>query len=405
MNISESFFSAASSLRANATRSLLTMLGIIIGVAAVITTVALGDGAQISVKENLQKLGSNLLFIRPGSQMSGGVVISTGSSITLTEEDALIIKTKSKFIEGLSPESRRGVQAKFGSKNWNTQVVGVYPEYETVRNASLTAGRYFTEMEDKAMATVCVIGSTVAKNLFERLDQALGQMIRVNNISFQVIGVLEEKGSSGWQNPDDQILVPFNTMQKRVAGATWISGITVKVRSEEQMNDALVDIEQLLRKQHRLRSEQDNDFTIRNQSDLVSAFSETSKILAFLLTSVAIVSLIVGGIGIMNIMLVTVTERTREIGIRKAIGAKKRDILLQFLIESISLSLLGGIIGILLGVGVSRLLANVSTFRTEISAESILVSFLFSGLVGVFFGLYPAQKAAHSNTIDALRYE
>ena len=405
MNVSESFMSAIVSLRANLMRSLLTMLGVIIGVGAVITTVALGEGAQVSVKENLQKLGTNLLFVRPGSQKSGGVVISTGSSITLTEEDAIAIKEKAKYVELLSPESRRGVQAKFGNKNWNTTVVGVYPEYETVRNATLSAGRFFNQTDNKTMNAVCVIGSTVAQNLFERGANPIGQTIRINNIGFQVIGVLEEKGSSSWQNPDDQILAPLNTVQKRLAGVSWISGITIKVISEDKMNDALVEVEQILRKQHRLRSDQDNDFTIRNQSDLVSAFSETSKILAFLLTSVAIVSLIVGGIGIMNIMLVTVTERTREIGIRKAIGAKKRDILLQFLIESTVLALLGGLIGILLGIGISELLGSVSTFRTVISLEPIVVSFLFSGLVGIFFGLYPAQKAASSNAIEALRYE
>lgn len=405
MHLSESFLSAILSLRANLMRSLLTMLGIIIGVGAVITTVALGEGAQVSVKENLQKLGSNLLFVRPGSQMSGGIVISTGSSITLTEEDAIAIKQKAKFIESLSPESRRGVQAKFGNKNWNTTVVGVYPEYESVRNATLSAGRWFADADNKAMNAVCVIGPTVAQNLFERGTNPIGQTIRVNNIGFQVVGVLEEKGSSGWQNPDDQILAPLNTVQKRLTGASWISGITIKVTSEDKMNDALVEVEQILRKQHRLRNEQDNDFTIRNQSDLVSAFSETSKILAFLLTSVAIVSLVVGGIGIMNIMLVTVTERTREIGIRKAIGAKKRDILLQFLIESTVLALLGGVIGILVGIGVSKFLGSVSSFRTVISLEPILISFLFSGLVGIFFGLYPAQKAASSDTIEALRYE
>jgi len=405
MNVSESFMSAIVSLRANLMRSLLTMLGVIIGVGAVITTVALGEGAQVSVKENLQKLGTNLLFVRPGSQKSGGVVISTGSSITLTEEDAIAIRVKAKYVELLSPESRRSVQAKFGNKNWNTTVVGVYPEYETVRNATLSAGRFFNQTDNKTMNAVCVIGSTVAQNLFERGANPIGQTIRINNIGFQVIGVLEEKGSSGWQNPDDQILAPLNTVQKRLAGVSWISGITIKVISEDKMNDALVEVEQILRKQHRLRSDQDNDFTIRNQSDLVSAFSETSKILAFLLTSVAIVSLIVAGIGIMNIMLVTVTERTREIGIRKAIGAKKRDILLQFLIESTVLALLGGLIGILLGIGISELLGSVSTFRTVISLEPIVVSFLFSGLVGIFFGLYPAQKAASSNAIEALRYE
>lgn len=405
MNVSESFSSAIASLRANLMRSLLTMLGIIIGVGAVITTVALGEGAQRSVKENLQKLGSNLLFVRPGNQTFGGVVMSAGSGITLTEDDVVAIKQKAKHIESLSPESRKGVQAKFGNKNWNTTVVGVYPEYEKVRNATLSAGRYFTEADNKAMNAVCVIGSTVAQNLFERGVNPVGQTIRINNVGFQVLGVLEEKGSSGWQNPDDQILAPLNTVQKRLSGATWISGITIKVVSEEKMTDALIEVEQILRKQHRLRSDQDNDFTIRNQSDLVSAFSETSRILAFLLTSVAIVSLVVGGIGIMNIMLVTVTERTREIGIRKAIGAKKRDILLQFLIESTVLALAGGAIGILLGVGVSELLGQVSTFRTVVSLEPILVSFLFSGLVGVFFGLYPAQKAASADAIEALRYE
>ncbi|MCS6989701.1 MAG: ABC transporter permease [Chloroherpetonaceae bacterium] len=405
MNLSESFSSAIVSLRANLMRSLLTMLGIIIGVGAVITTVALGEGAQRSVKENLQKLGSNLLFVRPGNQTFGGVVISAGSSITLTEDDAIAIKRRAKFVESLSPESRKGVQAKFGNKNWNTTVVGVYPEYETVRNATLSAGRYFTEADNKAMNAVCVIGPTVAQNLFERGVNPVGQTIRINNVGFQVLGVLEEKGSSGWQNPDDQILAPLNTVQKRLAGATWISGITIKVVSEEKMTDALLEVEQILRKQHRLRNDQDNDFTIRNQSDLVSAFSETSRILAFLLTSVAVVSLVVGGIGIMNIMLVSVTERTREIGIRKAIGAKKRDILSQFLIESTVLALAGGALGILLGIGVSELLGQVSTFRTVISIESIFVSFLFSGLVGIFFGFYPAQKAASADPIEALRYE
>jgi putative ABC transport system permease protein len=222
MNVSESFMSAIVSLRANLMRSLLTMLGVIIGVGAVITTVALGEGAQVSVKENLQKLGTNLLFVRPGSQMSGGVVISTGSSITLTEEDAIAIRVKAKYVELLSPESRRSVQAKFGNKNWNTTVVGVYPEYETVRNATLSAGRFFNQTDNKTMNAVCVIGSTVAQNLFERGANPIGQTIRINNIGFQVIGVLEEKGSSSWQNPDDQILAPLNTVQKRLAGVSWI---------------------------------------------------------------------------------------------------------------------------------------------------------------------------------------
>jgi putative ABC transport system permease protein len=404
MNVSESFISATTALRANKLRAMLTMLGIIIGVGAVITTVALGDGAQQSVKENLQKLGSNLLFIRPGNQSAGGVVISTGSSITLTEADAQMILKRGKYIAGLTPESRKQVQAKYGNKNTSTGCFGVYPDYETVRNMALSSGRYFTDAETRGMATVAVIGSTVAQNLFG-FENPIGKSIRLNNIEFQVIGVQEEKGQSGFSNPDDQILIPLSTAQKRITGATFITGISIKVTSEADMDAALVEVEQILRKQHRLRDDQDNDFTIRNQTDLVSALSATSQILSFLLTSVAIVSLIVGGIGIMNIMLVSVTERTREIGVRKAIGAKRVDILLQFLIEAILLSIFGGIIGIALGVGISQLLGSVSSFKTIISLNAILISFLFSALVGVFFGYYPARKAASANAIEALRYE
>ncbi|MDX2127804.1 MAG: ABC transporter permease [Chloroherpetonaceae bacterium] len=405
MNISESFSSAVSSLKVNVLRSVLTMLGIIIGVAAVITTVALGEGAQRSVKENLQKLGSNLLFIRPGNQRFGGVVISTSSGISLTEADAKEIRAKSKIVESLSPEARRGVQAKYGNKNWSTTAIGVYSEYETVRNATLGSGRYFDKNEYDAMATVCVVGPTIVQNLFAATDNPIGKKIRLNNIEFQIIGVLEEKGQSGFQNNDDQILIPLTTAQKRLIGATWVSGITLKITSENKMDEAVVEVEQILRRMHRLSEKQDNDFTIRNQSDIISAFSETSKIMSFLLAGSAIVSLIVGGIGIMNIMLVSVTERTREIGIRKAIGAKRLDILLQFLIESTLLSIFGGVIGVLLGIGVSELLNANSTFKTFVPIESVLISVAFSGLVGIFFGLYPARKAAASNTIEALRYE
>ncbi|MBC8042440.1 MAG: ABC transporter permease [Rhizobacter sp.] len=405
MNITESVATSFASLRANKLRSLLTMLGIIIGVAAVIATVALGDGAQISVKESLTKLGSNLLFVRPGNQMTGGIVVAVGSSVRLKEEDAKSIKQKADYVADVIAEYQLRTQVKFQNKNWNTTIVGTYPSYGDVRNYKATQGRYFTDQELKEARTVAVIGPTVAQNLFDAGQDPLGKTIRLKNINFEIIGVLEEKGQSGFQNLDDQVLVPLSTMQKRVAGVNFVSGITVKVSDETKMDDAVVEVERVMRKSHRLRESQDNDFTIRNQADIIAAVGETSRILSFLLASVAIVALIVGGIGIMNIMLVSVTERTKEIGIRKAIGAKKRDVLLQFLIESLTLSILGGIIGILLGVGVSFLIGNVSTFRTVVSAQSIVVSFIFSAFVGIFFGLYPARKAADANVIDALRYE
>jgi putative ABC transport system permease protein len=405
MNISESVITSLGSLRANKLRSVLTMLGIIIGTAAVIATVALGDGAQQSVKENLQKLGSNLLFVRPGNQMTGGVVMAVGSAVRLREEYATAIGQRANYVEAVVPEYNSRAQVKYRNKNWNTSICGTYPIYGAVRNIAAVQGRYFTQQELTQQSRVCMLGKTVVDNLFDANENPVGKTVRLRNINFEVIGVLEEKGQSGFNNQDDIILVPLTTMQKRVAGVDYISGITVKVTNEDKMDSAVVEVERVLRRENKLRESQENNFTIRNQADIISALSATSETLKFLLASVAIVSLVVGGIGIMNIMLVSVTERTKEIGIRKAIGAKRTDILLQFLIEALTLSLLGGLIGIGLGVGISILINNTTAFKTAISSTSIAVSFLFSALIGIFFGLYPARKAAASNVIDALRYE
>ncbi len=405
MNFKESILTALAALVSNKLRALLTMLGIIIGVAAVITMIAIGEGAQKAVVERIQALGSNLLFINPGAQRGGGVVvIQFGTSQRLRNPDAVAITTRSSAIEAVVPEFSRPSQAKFENRNWNTRIIGTVPEYETVRNFYAVAGRYFTHAEEHAAAKVCILGSMVVGNLFAGADP-IGKSIRIAGHSFQVIGVLETKGQSGFQNPDDQIIVPLSTAQRRLFGVDFLSQITAKVVGDQRMDEAFLDIERILRREHKLRQEQDNDFTIRNQADIISTFQETQQTFTFLLAGIAAVSLVVGGIGIMNIMIVSVTERTKEIGIRKAIGARKQDIMWQFLIESVTLSVTGGCIGIGLGILASYLITTYGNLTPLISVSSIVVSFTFASIVGIIFGLYPAWKAAIANVIDALRYE
>jgi putative ABC transport system permease protein len=405
MNLNESFLTALNALFANKLRALLTMLGIIIGVAAVITMIGIGEGAQIAVMNRIQALGSNLLFVSPGAQRGGGItVIQFGTSQRLRNEDAASIVERVEAVEAVVPEFNRNAQVKYENRNWNTRIIGTVPEYETVRNFVAVAGRYFTKSEEKSYAKVAVIGQVIADNLFPNQDP-LGKTMRIAGQSFQVIGILESKGQSGFQNPDDQIIVPLPTAQRRLFGVDYVSQITVKVVDDKRMDEAFLEIERVIRREHKLREEQDNDFTIRNQADIITTFQETQQTFTYLLAGIAAVSLLVGGIGIMNIMIVSVTERTKEIGIRKAIGARKKDVLLQFLIESVVMSVMGGLLGILFGIGGSILITSYGNLPSSISANAILMSFFFASFVGVFFGLYPAWKASESNVIDALRYE
>jgi putative ABC transport system permease protein len=405
MNFKESFFTALAALFANKLRALLTMLGIIIGVAAVITMIAIGEGAQKAVIERIQSLGTNLLFISPGAARGGGmVVIQFGTSVRLKNSDAEAILAKAPAVDAIVPELNRSAQVKYENRNWNTRIIGTTPDYEEVRNFKAVFGRYFTNSEERGVATVCVVGQTIVDNLFPTSDP-LGKRIRIAGANFEVIGVLESKGQSGFQNPDDQIIVPLSTAQRRLFGVDYLSQVTAKVVNDNKMDEAFLEIERILRREHKLREEQDNDFTIRNQADIISTFQETQQTFTFLLAGIAAVSLLVGGIGIMNIMIVSVTERTREIGVRKAIGARKQDIMWQFLIESVVMSVTGGCLGIGLGVLASYLITTYGNLTPIISLNSITVSFVFASFVGIFFGIYPAWKAAISNVIDALRYE
>jgi putative ABC transport system permease protein len=405
MNFKESILTALGALIANKLRALLTMLGVIIGVGAVITMIGIGEGAQKAVMDRIQSLGSNLLFISPGAARGGGFTVMVGgSSQRLMREDAEQIEQKVPEVEATAPEISRNVQVKYENRNWNTRIVGTTPAYETVRNFKAAKGRYFTRSEERAAAKVCVIGANLVETLFENVDP-IGKTIRIGGKAFQVIGVLESKGQSGWNNPDDQIIIPLTTAQRRVLGVDYLSTITAKVVSDKHMERAFLEIERILRREHKLRETQDNDFSIRNQADLITTFQETQQTFTFLLAGIAAVSLLVGGIGIMNIMIVSVTERTREIGVRKAIGATKRDVMLQFLIESIALSVTGGLIGIGLGLLAEYLINTYGTLVTVVSLDAILLSFVFAAFVGISFGIYPAWKAANQNTIDALRYE
>ena len=397
MEIRESIDVAIGAVIANKMRSALTMLGIIIGVGAVITMVALGEGAQRAVEERIQSLGSNLLFVSPGSSRSGPVAMAAGSRINLTRKDIDALLAQCEDVIDAVPEFSRSSQVKYGNRNTNTRNTGVTTKYGEVRNVAAVAGRYFTAQEEAARARVCLIGTTVRDNLFEPGEDPVGRTIRISRMNFQVIGVLETKGQSGgWMNPDDQVLIPLATAQMRLFGVDYISNAALKVADAALMDKAFYDVERVLRRQHRLRDTQDNDFNIRNQADILATFTSTSQTFTSLLAGIAGVSLMVGGIGIMNIMLVSVTE---------AVGARRRDILFQFLMEALAISLIGGLIGVLLGITASHLLARLAHWNTLISWQAIGVSFLFAAMVGVIFGLYPARRAAMQDTIIALRYE
>lgn len=398
----ESVIMAWESIAASKLRSLLTMLGIIIGVAAVIALMSIGYGVRQDIENNISSLGSNLLTVSPGTSRKPGVRPAAGSMETLTYKDYLAVKNLPNIAYS-SPMVRSSYVVVAGNKNWTTQVYGVTAEYKDVASLGVSEGRYWTQQEFDGRERVAVVGKTIADNLFGG-ESPIGQKIRINNDPFTVIGVLEEKGYS-FQDQDDRILCPFTTVQERMMGITYINSISLTTVSSGVMSQAETDITNLLRTRHRLATGAENDFSISNSQDILETMESTTQSLTIFLGSIAAISLIVGGIGIMNIMLVSVTERTKEIGIRKALGATYRMIIMQFLIEAVTISIAGGLIGVIFGIAFSQLIPHLIEMSTVLTAGPIIGSFLFSVVIGLVFGLYPAQKAAKLNPIDALHYE
>jgi putative ABC transport system permease protein len=410
MNPLQSCRVALRALRVNKLRSALTMLGIIIGVGAVIAMVGVGSGAQARVAEQIQSLGSNLIIVLSGSSTSGGIRLGQGSQLTITEEDAAALAREIPGVQAAAPSMRGNAQVVAGNLNWATGIQGVTPDYFEVREWSAAAGRFLTPEDLDGATKVAMLGQTPAQNLFGDSDP-LGQVIRIKKVPFTVVGVLDRKGQNSWgQDQDDIVLIPLSTAKKKVLGvsqanARSVGAISVKVRAGEDMAETEAQMRALLRQRHRLQAYQDDDFTLRNLSEILQTQEESSRVMTYLLAAIASVSLLVGGIGIMNIMLVSVTERTREIGLRMAVGARGRDILMQFLVEAVTLSLIGGVIGIALGLGGSRAISQFAEWRTEVPPQAIAMAFGFAACVGVFFGFYPARKAARLDPIEALRYE
>ena len=410
MNPLQSARVALRALRVNKLRSALTMLGIIIGVGAVIAMVGVGAGAQARVAEQIRSLGSNLVVVLSGSTTAGGIRMGQGSQLTITEDDALAIGREIAAVQASAPSMRGSAQIVYGNLNWGTGIQGVTPEYFEAREWGIEYGRFLTAEDVDGATKVVLLGQTTAQNLFGDLDP-LGQIVRIKKVPFTVVGVLERKGQNSWgQDQDDVAVIPLTTAKKKVLGvsqanARSVGSISVKIRAGEDMAEAEAQMRALLRQRHRLQPYQDDDFTIRNLSELLQTQEESSKVMTYLLAAIASVSLLVGGIGIMNIMLVSVTERTREIGLRMAVGARGRDILLQFLVEAVTLSMIGGIIGIVLGLASSQAISQFAEWRTQVPAESVAIAFGFAAAVGVFFGFYPARKAARLDPIEALRYE
>ena len=388
----------------NKMRSTLTALGIIIGVACVIAMIAVGGGAQAAVQAQINSLGSNFLMIFPGVATQSGARIFTGQS-TITEDDVAAVKSECPAVAYVSPSVRSGAQIVAGTMNWGTSIQGVGVDWPFVRSWNVEKGAFFGDSEVRSAAKVVVLGATVANELFPD-GNAIDQMIRIKNIPFRVVGVLETKGGSTMgQDQDDTVIAPYTTVMKLIKKTVKIDMFMVSAASRFDVDEAQKEIEALLRQRHRLQPGQDSDFMIRSQQEIAQTADQTSRQMSALLAAIASISLLVGGIGIMNIMLVSVTERTREIGIRMAIGAKGRDILTQFLIEALSLSVAGGAIGIALGIGTSRFLAWKQKWPIVLSPAAILLAFGFSAAIGIFFGFYPAQKASRLDPIEALRYE
>ncbi len=406
MNIFNLLRIAYRALLRNKLRAFLTMLGIIIGVASVIAMVAIGQGSKQSIHDQLSNMGTNMITVQAASNLAGGVRIAGSSFQTLTIKDIIALKAKAKNISEISPAVTSRGQAINGALNWPTSMSGVSPEYLDIRKLTLKDGIPFTQEDVLTSAKVCLIGQTVIDNLFPNGDNPVGRVIRFGHIPFKIIGVLNPKGFNAFgQDQDDILIAPYTTVQKRILATIYYSNIYASAASEAVTDPAVTEITQILRDSHRLRTSEDNDFQVRTQQELIATLSSTSGLLTVLLTVVAGISLVIGGIGIMNIMYVSVTERTKEIGLRMSIGARGRDILMQFLMEAILISITGGVIGVMLGFLSTRIVTLTLGWPTIISQSSVMLSFVVCAVTGIFFGYYPAQKASRLDPIEALRYE
>jgi putative ABC transport system permease protein len=404
MLVGETVAVALQSIRANLLRSVLTMLGIIIGVGAVITMVALGSGAQKAVRDRIAALGANVFTVYAGQRRQGGIRITDRT--ILSTDDYAALQRDARLLKAVVPEMQQALQVKYGNQNSNVNVVGTTPNYTEVRNYTVPYGRMFTAGEDEARQRYAVLGAAVPRMLGGHPAGMIHQTLLIRGIAFEVVGVLSEKGAAGgFGNPDEQILIPLQTARYRVFGSNRLRSLAIQVADGVPLEQGMVDLERVLRREHKIRPGAENDFTIRNQQDVLATQQQATEVFTSLLASIAAVSLLVGGIGIMNIMLVSVTERTREIGVRKALGATRMNILMQFLIEALTLCLLGGVLGILLGIGTAVLLSRVMQWNTLISPMAVGIAFLFSAAVGLFFGIWPARRAAKLDPIVALRYE
>ncbi len=393
---------AFKSLLANKLRSFLAMLGIIVGVGAVISMLALGAGAEKQIMQRVTAMGTNLLSIHPGGQRRGGVRSESSKNLKLSDAEAILKKVQG--IESIAPVTRGRAQVKYYNENMNTAIMGVSLSYLSIRNFEVEKGRAFTSIEEDRSARVSLIGADVARQLFGKREP-IDEIIRVKYVNFRVIGVLKAKGDQGWFNPDEMVVIPHTTAMKQIFGQDYLNEITMKAEEGADLDRVMDDVTQLLRRRHRIRPEAEDDFHLHNRAEIVEMASTFAQTFTVLLGGIASISLIVGGIGIMNIMLVTVTERTREIGVRKAVGARYRDILRQFLLESIIISGLGGLFGIVLGVAVAEVIRNFTEYQTVVEMYSIILALAVSASVGIFFGYYPARRAARLDPIEALRYE
>ncbi|MFZ1323211.1 MAG: ABC transporter permease [Ignavibacteria bacterium] len=390
----------------NKTRTLLTMLGIIIGVASVIAMLAIGEGSKESIRTTISSMGSNMITISPGTDVRGPARGSGGDVQTLTLKNYEVIKEKATLLTYITPVVNGGGQVINGSNNWPSSIYGVNPDYLKIKAVSLQSGSMFTDVEVQSASKVAIIGQTVVDNVFPDGQDPVGQLIRFNNIPFKIIGVLEEKGENTFgQDQDDVVIAPYTTVQKRILAIDYLNQVIASAISEDDAPEAVTQVTEILRSQHKLMDNEADDFNVRSMEELISTFSSTSEMLTILLVAVASISLLIGGIGIMNIMYVSVKERTKEIGLRMAVGGKGIDILMQFLIEAILISITGGFIGVLLGLGATEFIEKFLNWPTSVALYSIVISFAVCAVTGIFFGWYPARKAAALDPIDAIRYE